>query len=275
MKLSKETAHRAGPTAERRFEIDAADLVAPRISVCMATYNGSEWVAEQLDSIFAQLDTTDEVIIVDDASTDNTVQVVQNYGDPRIKLTVQPENQGYVKTFEHSLSLATGEFILVSDQDDVWAPGRVEKMVGALAAGADVVATNLATLGGPDAVRGPLGQKDWHLKAADSTHRFRNTVSLVLGNMCYWGCAMGLRRSALDLILPFPPYLTESHDLWIAIYGNVVGRMRHLEFRSLWWRNHASNTNPKKPRGPITLIRKRWMMTRAVLTMLHRRFRAN
>jgi glycosyltransferase involved in cell wall biosynthesis len=245
----------------------------PRVSVCLATYRGAPWVAAQLESVLAQLGATDEVVVVDDASPDDTVDRVRAVEDPRIRLIAREQNLGYVRTFEQALREARGDVLLLADQDDVWEPGRVTAMVAALEGGADVVATNLATLDGPDRIRGPYGQADWHLRASSSGHRLRNVLGVLIGNMPYYGCAMGVRRSALGHVLPFPPLLTESHDLWIALYGNLDGRMRHLELRSVRRRYHADNASPDRPRGLTAVLRSRWMLVRACVEVLRRRGR--
>src|SRR5665647_1711453 len=104
----------------------------PRISVCMATYNGAPYVGEQMNSILEQLGPSDEVVVVDDASTDDTVDRLHAIGDQRVRVLESAENRGYVRGFEESLRNAHGQFILLSDQDDVWEPGRVRAIVGAL-----------------------------------------------------------------------------------------------------------------------------------------------
>jgi glycosyltransferase involved in cell wall biosynthesis len=242
----------------------------PEISVCIASYNGAPWIKEQIDSILSQLGPSDEIIVVDDNSTDNTVAVLESIPDPRLRIFQSPKNIGYVQNFGKAMKLARGKYVFLADQDDIWAPGRLEIMTAALREGAEVVAANLATLGGPDYVSGPYGQTDWHLRESDSTRNFRNLFGTLIGGMSYWGCAMGFRREILDVILPMPKYLAESHDLWLAIYGNLAKSIKHLEIRSLYWRNHASNTNPKKPRGPHWLIWKRWMMLRAIFHLHYR-----
>lgn len=244
--------------------------MSPRISVCLATYKGAPWVAEQLRSILDQLGPEDEVVVVDDASPDDTVDRVRALADPRIRLIAREHNLGYVRTFEQALTEARGDLLLLADQDDVWVPGRVAAMTSALA-GADVVASNLATLDGPDRIRGPYGQADWHLRSGSSGHRLRNVLGVLAGNMPYYGCAMGLRRSALDTVLPFPALLTESHDLWIALYGNLNGRMRHLGMRTVRRRFHDDNASPDRPRGPLMVLRSRWMLIRACAELLRRR----
>jgi glycosyltransferase involved in cell wall biosynthesis len=246
---------------------------APAVSVCMATWNGARWVGEQLESILAQLGPSDEVVVVDDASTDETPQAVAALGDPRIRLVTRAENWGYVRTFEQALGLARGECLLLADQDDVWLPGRVDAMVAALQT-ADVVATNLTTLGGAEAIRGPYGQPDWRLRSRDSGHRVRNVVAILAGSMPYYGCAMGVRREALETLLPFPPFLNESHDLWIALSGNVAGRMSHLGRRTVARRYHEANQTPNRPRGVGQVLRSRVMLLRCLAVALRRRARS-
>lgn len=243
----------------------------PRVSVCMAAYRGEAFIAEQLLSILAQLDAGDEVVVVDDASPDGTVAAIREVGDPRIRLITRSENAGYVRAFELALSEARGEFLLLADQDDVWLPGRVEAMVAALQ-DADVVATNLSTLGGPDRIRGPYGQADWRLHYRDSGHRLRNTFGVLAGNMPYYGCAMGVRRAALDRgILPFPNILIESHDLWLALWGNLNGTITHLGRRTVARRFHDNNASPNRPRGVRAALGSRVLLLRLIAELRRRR----
>jgi hypothetical protein len=241
----------------------------PHVSVCLATYNGARYIEDQLRSILEQLATTDEVVLVDDGSTDDTVARVRALADERVRVIEHPQNRGYVPTFEDTLRHARGEILLLSDQDDVWTPGRVAAMAAALH-DVDVVATNLATLNGPERIKGPYGQRDWNLRAESSGRPVRNIIATLAGNRPYYGCAMGLRRTALTTILPFPPLLTESHDLWIALYGNMAGSIRHLELRSVRRRFHDDNASPDRPRGPVPVLRSRLMLARAVVELWRR-----
>ena len=245
-------------------------MPTPDVSVCMAAHNGSRFVEEQLSSILDQLGPHDEVIVVDDASTDTTADVVAAVADPRVRLVRAPQNRGYVRTFEAALREARGRYVFLSDQDDVWRPGRVDAMRAALDESL-VVATNLSTLGADDAIVGPFGQPDWRLHAADSSRPLRNVLGILAGNRPYYGCAMAVRSEALDLVLPFPSWLNESHDLWIALAGNLSRSMRHLEVRSLERRLHGGNQTPNRPRGPLTVLRSRLMLLRAIAELLRRR----
>ena len=100
-----------------------------KISVCLASYNGAQYIEEQLKSILPQLNPTDEVILSDDHSADNTVQLVQALNDPRIKLIQNEGERGYTRNFENALNHATGDILFLSDQDDVWHDDKVKIML--------------------------------------------------------------------------------------------------------------------------------------------------
>lgn len=245
----------------------------PPVSVCLAAYRGQAYIEEQIASILAQLAPGDEVVVVDDASPDATVEVVRAIADPRVRLVEAPANRGYVRTFEEALRLATGELLLLSDQDDVWLPGRLDAMVAALR-DHDVVAGNLTTLGGPDRLAGPFGQPDWRLRSRDSGRHVANVLGILAGDRPYYGCAMGVRRAALEVLLPFPAWLVESHDLWIALYGNLAGSIRHLDERVLARRLHDANATPQRMRSVPAALRSRAMLLRAIAELTRRRRRA-
>ena len=109
-----------------------SSLRAP-VSVCLACYNGERYIAEQLQSVLAQLMPTDEVIVCDDASTDKTVDVVRGIGDARIRIYQNKASLGIVRNFEQALQNAQHDCLFLCDQDDVWLPNKVERMLAALA----------------------------------------------------------------------------------------------------------------------------------------------
>ena len=94
------------------------------ISVAMATYNGEKFIKKQLDSILCQLDMQDEIIISDDGSTDNTLNIIKSYNDNRIKIFEGPHN-GVKQNFANAISKSQGEYIFLSDQDDIWVKNKV------------------------------------------------------------------------------------------------------------------------------------------------------
>lgn len=242
---------------------DTSASAAPvSVSVAMATYNGEAWVEEQLASILVGLAPQDEVVVVDDGSRDRTVEVVAAINDPRLRLIASGANRGYVRAFEAALRECTGDVVLLADQDDVWIPGRRDLLVAALA-DHDVVASNLVLLGSRRGLRGPFGREDWRLHRRDQDRHLTNIVGVWAGLRPYYGCAMGVRREVLATALPFPPYLTESHDLWLALLGNLSRSIAHLEEPTLERRLHAGNATPDRPRGAAQVLRSRWHLVRA------------
>lgn len=238
----------------------------PMVSVCMAAYNGSAFIVEQIESILAQLRDGDELIVIDDRSKDDTAMVVEGIGDPRIRLTRAERNQGYVRTFEEAIGLARGEVLFLSDQDDVWLPGRVDLMLASLEE-AELVVSNFGSFGGS-----LTGVQARRLRAADSTRWRRNIFWIWVGTRPYYGCCMAFRAEMRNRILPFPAYLTETHDQWLGYVANADRSVRHLETETISRRIHDANSS-QTGRGLIAILRARIMTGRAVLEALRRRGR--
>ena len=212
--------------------------------------------------------------MVDDRSTDGTVAAVRAHDDPRVRVVVRETNGGYVRAFATALGEARGRYVLLADQDDVWVPGRTDALVAALG-DASVVASNLATLDGPDSIRDPRGRDGWRLRAADSRHHVRNVLGVLAGARPYFGCAMALRREVLDVAFPFPPWLRESHDLWFALYGNLTRDLAHLEQVTVLRRYHDDNASPDRPRGVRAALRSRLLLLRCLVELRRRVRRAS
>ncbi len=236
---------------------------ATRVSVCMATYNGSKYVRHQLLSILAELSDDDEVVVVDDASTDDTVAVVESVADPRVRLVAQEANRGYVRTFETALLQASGDILLLADQDDEWVPGRRAVLVEA-ARTAGIAASNLVILGSGDPLRSPWTGRPWRVRSQASRHVVRNQLRILAGDAPYFGCAMAIRRDTLPLVAPFPAFLSESHDLWIATVANLGRRLRHVDEATVRRRLHDANASSERPRGVGPALRSRVLLLRAM-----------
>lgn len=105
------------------------------ISVAMCTFNGEKYIKEQIESIINQSLIPDEIVICDDCSKDNTVNIIKETLDNwsgKVHLVVNEKNLGYRKNFEKAISLCNGDIIFLSDQDDVWNRNKIEIMVNAL-----------------------------------------------------------------------------------------------------------------------------------------------
>lgn len=230
------------------------------VSVCMAAYNGAQHITEQITSILAELGPDDELVIVDDASTDDTVERIQTVEDPRMRLVEGTDNHGYARRFEESIGLARGEHIFLSDQDDVWPAGRVAVMQQALLTNW-VVAGNVTRLGDGGSVRprGAFGR--WRLTDAQQGHPRRMILRLAGSQAPYYGSAMAIHRDLLPAALPLPQSALELHDGWLALLGLMSHSMAHVEEIVVHRRIHAANTTGA-PRSPKKIAAGRVMFLR-------------
>lgn len=181
------------------------------ITVCMATYNGEQHITRQLTSILVQLNDADQVIIVDDCSSDQTVTIVQSFCDNRINLYQNEQNIGVISSFERAISLADNDYILLSDQDDEWHPTKVGTMLTYLTGQEpqDLVIHDAIVKDGADNILAESWNSYNHNKVT------RSAAQTILKNG-YTGCMMGFNRRVKDAILPFPKDIV-MHDQWIAL----------------------------------------------------------
>lgn len=222
-------------------------LYSMPISVCMATYNGEAFISEQVVSILEQLQPTDELIVVDDCSSDGTLEIVRRIGDPRISIYENDHNKREVHSFSRAISLARNDIVFMTDQDDIWVPGRVQLMTQRLiGSGANVLCSNFTWI---DAVGAPLDVEIDGVSASDSSRHLSNIVDILVGKTNYYGCAMAIRRAFVPIIVPIPRFV-ESHDLWIALASNLARSNVHIDEPTLLKRQHGRNaTSPVSTRA--------------------------
>jgi len=228
--------------------------VRPKVSVCMAAYNGSRFIEQQLESILPQLDGGDEVVIVDDCSRDDTAARVLAMNDTRIRLIRHETNEGIVSTFEEAMRRATGEILFLCDDDDLWAPTKVQRALREFEVHprAQVVISRAALIDErgarlPDARvnrRGRFVPGFWH-------NIFMNH---------YQGSAMAIRASFLGAVLPFPRRKSFLHDVWIGTRNEVAGgKTVFIDEPLVFYRRHSQNASqmhnvPRQLRVRIELL---------------------
>ena len=179
------------------------------ISVCLATYNGVATLHQQLSSILAQLSPDDEVIISDDGSTDGTLNVVRAFNSPIVRIVQGPGTGSPIQNFEHALQQARGEYIFLSDQDDLWLEGKVQHMVAALKAGADCVVSDCHVT--DDALNVTAPSFFAHARLHEG--RWYN---LFMRNF-YLGCCMAFNRRVLLRSLPFASSFSTNRSFASAV----------------------------------------------------------
>jgi glycosyltransferase involved in cell wall biosynthesis len=260
---------------ERRRRISGLDAagataVRPAISVCMATYNGARHVKSQIESILRQLSEADEIVVVDDGSTDETSSIIEGLGDGRVRLTRHKTNQGVVRTFEDAIQRASGEILFTADQDDLWAEGRVTAVLLAFQQNprVDVVVSDAALI---DGYGQPQGGTYYQQKG-----RFRSGILDNLVHCSYLGCTMAFRRKILRLVLPFPPGGHVFHDLWIGTANTLCrGGTLYLDQPLVLYRRHEANATGRRRLPLRSQLRLRWDLCMALARLWLSRCRAS
>lgn len=201
------------------------------ISVCLATYNGEKYIREQLNSILLQLNQNDEVIISDDGSTDNTISILESYNDSRIKI-YKNHFKNVVKNFEFVINKSKGDYIFLSDQDDIWEPSKVKEYIHVFSKDdkTTLILSNLQLID----------------KVGNNLHRefYRNNFSdKLLNNIIqnnFIGCSIAFRKEVKNFILPFPNNLA-MHDWWIGVCSIVFGKVVFIDKKLIYYRRHDNN----------------------------------
>lgn len=219
-----------------------------RCSIVMATYNGEKYIKEQIDSILKNMNNDDELIISDDGSTDNTIKIINEYNDDRIKLINGP-HKGVKQNFANAIENASGKYIFLSDQDDIWKENKIELVLKEFKNNNVSVVIHDATV------------IDENLKIIiPSFFKYRNSGKGVIKNIyknTYIGCCMAFKAELKKYILPIPNNI-EMHDQWIGILGETKGNgSLFLEEKLIQYRRHSSNVSQMKHYGVFKMIKNR------------------
>ena len=215
------------------------------ISVCMATYNGERYIKEEVSSILQQLGEMDELVVSDDGSTDSTLQVLASLQDPRIKVFYGPRT-GLTYNFENAIKNALGDYIFLSDQDDVWEPNKVECMVKALQ-GVDLVVSD-AWIADKNGTSTGKSLYDLSTPHKGFIHTMYHTS--------YIGCCTAFKRSLLQKVLPFPPHIV-MHDYWIGLIADMYYKTTFIPDKLMRYRRHGSNASALTTgKSPLSLFQK-------------------
>jgi glycosyltransferase involved in cell wall biosynthesis len=217
-----------------------------KISVCMATYNGAAYVKTQIASILKQLGCADQLVVVDDKSTDDTVDVIKGFNDPRIEIHINPQNMGAALTFNRALQAARGDVVFLSDQDDRWHDGKVATALKILNAGAvDLLVHDAVVMRGGEVLHASLFEL-----AGSSSGIIKNIVSNT-----FTGCCMAFRRDVLQDVLPISAHIGIFHDAWIGVLAQYFGyKVTFLPVPLMDFVRHGGNASTLKRRSIVPII---------------------
>lgn len=212
------------------------------VSIVVATYNGERFIREQLDSLRRQTHRPDEVIISDDRSTDATydrvLSYIEEYDLRSWKVTVNRENKGYCRNFLDTLITAKGDYIFLSDQDDVWLPDKVERMLKIMEENKNIwsLTTNFQCIdsnGKPLALAYHRWQRRNKLK--------KISLKAFMNDWGYPGMAMAIKKDCLAFIRPMLELPLISHDWLLNVICAENGRLYFYNEKLTLYRQHGHN----------------------------------
>jgi glycosyltransferase involved in cell wall biosynthesis len=231
----------------------------------MATYNGEQYLPAQLESVLSQLEPGDEIVVVDDGSTDGTCDMLAGFSrvDGRVRLHLNPVNLGVTATFERALSLARNELVFLCDQDDIWLPRRRAAFVAAFerdpACGLVICDARVIDGAGQE-----LHPSYMRLRGGFHAGFLRTLLS-----SRYLGCAMAMRIRLVRAGLPIPAGVP-MHDMWFGALASLLSRVTYLPEPHLLYRRHGRNASPASRRGVWQMLRWRVALLRLVLMRVRR-----
>lgn len=213
-----------------------------KVDILLATYNGENYLRQQLDSILNQTYTNFKLIISDDMSTDSTVQILKEYvqKDKRIVVYTQEKNLGVISNFEFLLTKVESKYYMFSDQDDIWNEDKIEKTMTKLKeTDADLVFTDLEVV---DNEIKTIHNSYWELKGLkEKIEKYNGFDALYLNNYVT-GCTLLAKAETIQKSMPIPKnskYVL--HDYWIALIASQTGKIEFLNEPTIKYRQHKNN----------------------------------
>lgn len=231
------------------------------ISVAMAVYNGETYLPEQLDSILAQLEPQDEIVISYDKSKDGTWQLIQSYKEkyPQVRV-LENVCPGINGNFNNAIAGCTGDYIFICDQDDRWAENKRSAVLETFEkTGADMVIHNSVHIG----PQGEVISEPFFTLYRIGDGKLKNILK-----PRYSGCCTAFTRAMAQKIMPMPMNL-DAYDHWIGTVGEFMGKIAYEDRILLYHRLHDNNVTPVSTRSLKVILKARWTL----LQNLRRRIR--
>jgi glycosyltransferase involved in cell wall biosynthesis len=223
----------------------------PQLSVALCTYNGARFLAKQLESIAAQTTLPEELVICDDCSSDDTVDIIREFKAAApfpVYLSVNDSRLGSTKNFEKAISLCQFEIIALCDQDDVWHPQKLSRMaevfhrdnrIGAVFSDAELIDENSQCLGST------LWSSNLFNIREQKKFESGGGLEVLLKHTLVTGATMAFRSRFRSLVLPIPS--EQIHDLWITMLIASVQHLAPLRHALIRYRRHeAQQIGPGK-----------------------------
>jgi len=242
-------------------------------SICIATYNGEKFIKEQIVSILNQINGNDEIIITDDCSTDQTINIINKFNDPRIKVFINEKKLGHQFNFEQSLLRCTKEIIFFCDQDDIWCDLKYKLVMKEFSKNKDLILVHHRFSTFSDII---IKSKIENKKNTILINSKRSKFYFLLRQFysCeIWGCATAFRYSLRNSLTPFPVKVY-SHDHWLAITAPLYGSILLMNDILLYRRLHNNNLTPPTRRKIFLILKSRFILIYLLFVIFYRYFKS-
>ncbi|MGZ3611847.1 MAG: glycosyltransferase family 2 protein, partial [Ktedonobacteraceae bacterium] len=215
-----------------------------KLSVALCIYNGHKYLAEQLNSIIYQSVKVDEIVACDDRSTDRSADIIHSYQDQYpglISYSLNSENMGAIRNFEQAIAQCTGDIIFLSDQDDIWKPRKVEKMLGRFHSDsrALLVFSNGDLIDDEGRSMNSSLWEGWHFDM-ECRRQWKNNhiafLQLFANDNKATGATIAFRSSLKASALPITVPKKYWHDTWLALHAAACSGLRYIEESLIWYR---------------------------------------
>lgn len=218
----------------------------PLVSVLMTVYNSEKYLREAIDSLLVQSYSNLEIILINDGSTDETVQIINSYNDPRIKFHDNGQNLGIVKSRNKALTLANGKYLATLDSDDISLPDRIREQVDFMESNPEygMCGTYYYTINKEGDI---MREVRFPVNDGDSRTHF------IAGN-CFCHSSVMLRNGVIkDLYFSESYQLAEDFDLWYRIAAHSM--IKNIPSFLTKYRLHDTNISAVKEAAMYDRIR--------------------
>ncbi|GIP39960.1 hypothetical protein J31TS4_32400 [Paenibacillus sp. J31TS4] len=207
-----------------------------KIDILLATYNGSKYIVELIESILSQSYANYKLIICDDASTDGTYDLLTRYAiqDDRIELHKNNVNLGVVRNFEKLMKLSDAKYFMLCDQDDVWHKDKVLKSLE------QIVATNSLLVYTDLKIITSREESISYWKREGIKPLSGSPFKTLLVQNVITGCTIIADKRIINFAIPIPSKFC-LHDQWLGIVASVYGSISYLEETLIDYRQHEGN----------------------------------
>lgn len=211
------------------------------ISIAMTTYNGEKYIKEQLESILYQNIYIDEIIVCDDGSTDHTIDIIQSYHDSRIVICKNKKRLGYIQNFYKAIGLTSGDYIFLSDQDDIWEANKIRTLMSVMKERfCQAVCSGCSIIDGEGHLVEKQHRPIFFPKKKEINKIERIKFRKLLYKNIAQGCTFGFTKKVKEVYLQIRNF-DVIHDWQLMLIASAMGKALYVNEPMIRYRVHSSN----------------------------------